>query len=326
MQIPVRTFAATLVLFCGCDVDRSTDGGGAMAMSSREHAAHDDEPTEPSARDAAAADDAATTSSADGAADASVLGTGGTDAAVDAAVDDSAQKDAEAAPVPPPPSIPVWTAESTSVEISWFSFWAGGYRFTRERDQLSAAQLELLAAIRTIDVDGPCLADVDEVQLTITSNSGETETYGAIAHPCAFGSRTLVGYEEVAALLDTVDCLSAKGYEGGTLESAPHIVTGDGCHHGMFNAYTQVPEWWFILDVAVAGRYRIGVDLCADRQLQIDVLDETAASTLATVQTTSADCPTLEYDFPTAGSYALHVDMLGGDDAGDFYLHVDPVP
>jgi hypothetical protein len=62
--------------------------------------------------------------------------------------------------------------------------------------------------------------------------------------------------------------LSAKSYQGDTLDDALHIEVGDGCEHGVFNGSTTTPNWWFPVDVTTPGQHRfathdVATDSCA---------------------------------------------------------------
>ena len=235
----------------------------------------------------------------------------------------------DAAPVAPRvTAVPVWTDDSVSVEIRWSS-WGEGYSFKRDRAQLSATQIALLGAIETFVGSGPCGADVDEVQLTIVRASGGVDEYYASADRCEDERRPTVDYQRVAALLATVHCLWARGYDGSALASAPHISVGDGCHHGLFSGHSQwgpTPEWWFLVDVPSAGQVRFAIERCGDRQLKIDLFDQTGLTAEASVQPTGSECTALVHDFPAAGTHALHVTKVAGTYIGDFFLSVERVP
>lgn len=232
------------------------------------------------------------------------------------------------ADLPTPPignPVHVWTEDSRAVEVTWFSFWDGGYQWVLDRAQLSAEQLELLGAIETVTPEGPCAADIAEVGLRVIDTPGTAREYYAMEQACGAFGGVQVDYGQLAALLETVSCLSAKGYDGSTLAAAAQIATGDGCRHGLFNAYEQTPTWWFLVDVERPGRQRVTIHGCGERQLGLELFDASGVFGLAS--TPAADvCPVLEHDFVEPGTYALRVEMTAGGSAGDFFLSVARVP
>ena len=215
----------------------------------------------------------------------------------------------------------IFTAESEAITIDWFNFWAGGYRFARKREQLTPKQLELVEAIKVVASTDDCWEDADEVSVVVTS--GDTSlTYSANKYAGSCGRDvTLVDFQTVSDLLDTVQCLSAKGYDGSSVEESPTIVPDDGCWHGLFNAHGDAPAWWFRVEVPAAGEYSILLDRCGNRDLRLDLFGSEAETELASASSDGA-CPALTHSFADPGSYALRVEMQSGTQAGDFFLSV----
>jgi hypothetical protein len=83
--------------------------------------------------------------------------------------------------------------------------------------------------------------------------------------------------------------------------------------------------WWFLVDVERSGGHRVALHRCSNRQLSLELFDESGASSLASTPA-SESCPALEHEFSEPGTYALRVEMTGGETAGDFFLSVDPLP
>jgi hypothetical protein len=223
---------------------------------------------------------------------------------------------------------PIWTQQSQTVEIGWFEFFEGGYRFERDRSQLTALQVGKLQAIRTIDASSNCPEDEAGASVTITDTNGSVHEYGAdeLGARCT-DNRTYVAYGQVEALLETADCLSAKNYQGDALDDAPHIAVGDGCSHGLFNGSETTPDWWFLVDVTTPGQHRFATHACGDRQLRLSLFDAAGVTQLAAAEPDGGgDCTVLACDVSEAGPHALHVEMLGGRLAGDFYLSADRLP
>lgn len=215
----------------------------------------------------------------------------------------------------------ILTAGSEALEIRWFNYWEGGYRFERRLDQLLPDQLALAEAIKIVPSTGECWEDAVEMSITVTGAG--TRRFGAneFAGTCGHGG-TLVNFGAVSALLDTVHCLPAKSYDAGSADTAPSIVADDGCWHGLFNGSSDTPEWWFRTEIPAAGEYQIALDACGNRALQIDVFEDDTTTKVASTSG-EGECPVLTHAFTDAGSYALRVKMLSGTTAGDFYMAVE---
>ena len=215
--------------------------------------------------------------------------------------------------------VEIFTSESEAITVSWFNFFAGGYRFARKREQLSPEQLDLVEAIKVVSSTDDCWEDAAEVSVVVTA--GDTNrTYSANEYAGNCGRDvTLVDFQAVSALLDTVQCLSAKGYDASSPEASPTIVPDDGCWHGLFNATGESPAWWFRLEIPAAGEYAISLDRCGKRELVLDLF-ESDAETELTSASSDGECPVLTHTFADAGSYALRVEMQSGTQAGDFFL------
>ncbi len=214
------------------------------------------------------------------------------------------------------------SAASEAIEIGWFNYFTGGYRFKRRIDQLSTEQRELAEAIRIAPPTGDCWEDATHLSIMVTDSDTEHEFEANEFTGTCGRDVTLVDFEAATALLDTVDCLSAKGYDAESPETAPSITANDGCFHGLFNASGRNPEWWFRAEVPSAGEYDFVIDACGDRGIELELFEEDAATSLASSSPTS-ECPTLTHAFTSAGSYALRVRMVDGSAAGDFYLALE---
>lgn len=216
----------------------------------------------------------------------------------------------------------IFTDESEAIEIAWFNFFAGGYRFERRREQLSPEQLTLVEAIEKVPSTEECWSDAAEVRVSVTAG-GTERTYSGNQYTGTCGRDVeLVDFEAVSAVLDTVNCLPAKSYGSEAAETAPSIAPDDGCWHGLFSASGDTPAWWFRIEISTAGTYRISLDGCGDRALLLDLFAGDATTPLASASGESA-CPVLTHPLAEAGSYVLRVDMLSGTYAGDFYLAVE---
>src|SRR5688572_18766265 len=61
----------------------------------------------------------------------------------------------------------ILAAGSEAIEIRWFNYWEGGYRFERRIDQLSPEQLALAEAIKVVRSTGECWEDANEMSITV---------------------------------------------------------------------------------------------------------------------------------------------------------------
>jgi hypothetical protein len=222
----------------------------------------------------------------------------------------------------------IWTDQDQAIEIDWDSYWVGGYKLKRERDQLSAEQLQRLREIRTIEVTNMCPTDIETAQLVVTDAQAKPRRYVANAWDADCSDEEIqVGYGPLSAFLSTAKCLSAKQRRSDSLDEAPHVAVGDGCSHGIFGAASAAPpHWWFWVDVKTAGLHRFAIQDCLNRQLRLGVFDAAGETLLRSVDFTDGSCPVLEYDISEPDTYALNIEMIGGAPVGDFYLTVDRLP
>jgi hypothetical protein len=210
--------------------------------------------------------------------------------------------------------------------VWWFSFFGGGAKFAKTREELTAEELAIVELMATIADNDSCVSDGPEASVTVETD-GVLDSYYASYFGGACGRDVrLIAYEPVGALFSLLGCKTAKGYDGSTLETAPTITPGDGCYHGIFNASTTTPEWWFVLTVPEAGTVRVMLDSCGDRDLELTLFDETGETPLASTTSANtaagAECPELAHEVE-AGNYAVYVDMRAGTNAGDFFLRAD---
>jgi hypothetical protein len=217
------------------------------------------------------------------------------------------------------------TSESEAIEVAWFSFFDGGYRFARRLDQLRPEQLELAEAIHVVPPTCECGEDGPDMSVTVTAGDAEQQFAANASNGKCGRDASVVDFRAMNALLATVQCWSAKGYDGRTADAAPSIAPDDGCWHGLFNAHNTSPEWWFNAQIPAAGEYRISLDACGDRSLDLDLFEDDTTTQLGSASG-AGGCPLLTHSFESAGSYALRVQMVGGTYAGDFYLSLDSVP
>lgn len=215
----------------------------------------------------------------------------------------------------------IFTPQSDFIEIGWFNFWSGGYRWVKRRDQLSTEQLALAKAITVVSSTEACTEDAVETRVSVTDGDARHDYYANDYAGTCGRDETLVEFSAVTALLDTAHCLSSQGYDGDSWEKAPTLVPDDGCWHGLFNFSGEARGWWFRIEIPAAGDYTIAFDDCGDRDLQVELLDAGRTTALGTAPA-GHDCPVLTQSFEVSGTYALHVESGSGAQAGDFYMSV----
>jgi hypothetical protein len=220
----------------------------------------------------------------------------------------------------------VWTAESQSIEVHWFSYWTGGYWLQRARHELSAEQQQRLEALRVVDPINACTTDAPVALVKISGAEGAEQAYSAHFddHGCD-QPEEFVAYASLESFLEMFECLPAGTSSDGSLQNAASIAVGDGCHHGLYNSL-PADEWWFLVNFEAAGSYVIATDGCFDRELELVLFEDNAVDSVQATEILVAECAALQVDIAQAGSYPLQVTMADGQARGDFYLSVEPVP
>ena len=75
---------------------------------------------------------------------------------------------------------PVWTETSRSIEVTCAGFFQGSMRFAATRDQLSAAQVDMLSRLQIVDSEPVCAGDGMACSLTVAQAGGATTTIESI--------------------------------------------------------------------------------------------------------------------------------------------------
>jgi hypothetical protein len=214
---------------------------------------------------------------------------------------------------------PIWTDASTTIDVTCRGFHEGQMRFRARRDQLSGAQLALLAQVRTAQLSPPdaCTPDVLSCTIAITTGGGETSNYLTFNFDQLCGTHdNLVANATFRPFTATLPC--RYGFEGGPgTPSPPALLPDERCFHGLPRA-SFVPDP--VLSVVEAGVTRhIEADGCVlpgsagAVALQIFAGAATAPLVEGSPVAVPGDeqaCARLDYVFTAAGDYRLHIGVV----------------
>ena len=228
----------------------------------------------------------------------------------------------------PASGVQIWTDTSQHIEVVWSSYWTGSYRVEKQRSTLSAEQQRRLEALSVVEPSAACISDAPQALVTITEQDGTSRTYRAQDGDLACDSTdAFVGYAGLSAFLATFSCLAARQTGSASLDAAVTVTVDDACYHGLFN--DDLATWWILVELRDAGALRVVIDSCSDRELQLQLFDETGTDAIAGVELVDPQpkgCPTLESEALLPGTYALQISMVGGTEVGDFYVSVQRAP
>jgi hypothetical protein len=132
-------------------------------------------------------------------------------------------------------SSPVWTPRSTSVVVSSFSYWTGGWRFAADRAELSEAQLQALDGLAPLLApSATCPEDILEAGVTVFEGAqGHRYAVNELDARCTTGDALPDGflqYASYAPLAASLGCRSARSWQN----AFGHLDPSAGCRHGVF--------------------------------------------------------------------------------------------
>jgi hypothetical protein len=228
------------------------------------------------------------------------------------------------APVPGPEAQALWTETSQSIDIDCFGYWVGSMRFVATREQLSAAELDMLSSLRIIDGAPTCAQDVMGCSLSVAQADGTTTDIDSIELNSTCGSpRKVVSYESFNPFRQSLGCRYAKN-------SAQTALRPDArCFNGLFTAQAGgVTNLGLQVDDA-APTFHIELVDCAQPErtgkLSFSLRDSDGTTVLGS-SATPADagpngaCAAHDQTFPHTGTFALEVVAAPEILPGDFYL------
>ena len=102
-----------------------------------------------------------------------------------------------------PEGPPVWTETSRSIEVTCAGFFQGSMRFAATRDQLSAAQVDMLSRLQIVNSEPACAGDGMACSLTVAQAGGATTTIESIdLNTTCNDSRKVVSFESFDPFLE----------------------------------------------------------------------------------------------------------------------------
>ncbi|HET6150038.1 MAG TPA: hypothetical protein VFH68_21030 [Polyangia bacterium] len=242
------------------------------------------------------------------------------DRPVDASSTDGADREVDAQRPDAVPAAPIWTDDSTAIDVLCSGHHEGQMRFRARRDQLSTDQLALLANVTTAPPQpGPptpdaCVPDVLGCTVTISGAGGASVSYFVygLDYPCG-GHDNLIADSTFGPFRASLPCRYGLEVGPGSPPLRP-LAPDERCFHGL------VPSSLFpepVLAVDAPGRSRhVELDGClvpgSAASLLMQIRTEDGASTVADgapVAEPGADhvCLGLDHTFVSAGNYRLHV-------------------
>jgi len=206
----------------------------------------------------------------------------------------------------------------------------GSMRFVATRDQLSAAQLDMLSSMTVVDGDTTCFSDYMGCTVTVGDADGGTTAIDANeSNIVCDRPRKVLSWETFNPFRLGLDCQYAKEL---TYPQTMVPVTADArCFNGVFTSGVDEATITVTLGVdATTAPYRIELDDCAQAgrsgKLGFTVIDSDGATVLGS-SVAPADpgpdgtCAALDMTFPHSGGYALEIGVAPGlMPGGDFYL------
>jgi len=245
---------------------------------------------------------------------------GSSDGLVDAGSSDGADRDVEV-DRPDAAAARIWTDDSTAIDVLCSGFHEGQMRFRARRDQLSSAQLALLANVTTAPPQpGPptpdaCVPDVLSCTITISRAGGASASYFVYAfdYPCG-GHDNLIADSTFRPFRASLPCRYGLEVGPGS-PPLPPLAPDERCFHGLVPSRPLLPEPVLSVDAPGSSRH-VELDGCSAQgsaaSLAMQIRTEDGAATVADgapVADPGVDqvCLSLDHTFVSAGNYRLHV-------------------
>lgn len=200
--------------------------------------------------------------------------------------------------------------EGQHFKLETFGYWGDSFEWEASREGMSREQLEALQGLRLIAGTSPCVADVQEVSLTVTDAKGRNSTFRGNEEnaPCGHEER-MMDYASLKPLLSALECVGT-GKATTTLSGAKSIRADSGCRHGLFSSAGQPPVWLKVTPSEAGRMHTFEVSHCEGKMTSLELFNEEGTTLLASNGgdgSPGAPCAKLELMLETDRPYALRV-------------------
>ncbi len=224
----------------------------------------------------------------------------------------------------------IWDDSSTRLRLTSGDFFSGYFGYERSRAQLSRAQLQELAQLRTVPNSGECLEDGTDIVFEITDDAGHVAQFEN--NSCNASDRIVDPAAAEHFVQGLPPCLPSKDPRTAALASAPSVAIDDGCQNGLFTSTSSeanpgdAAPMWLRLTVSDANvPVLLELTNCGQRTFKLDLMDEAGETVLDTGAPAATSCQALNHTFSATGSYVVRVTLTGGTGAGDFTFRANTV-
>ena len=202
-------------------------------------------------------------------------------------------------------------------------------RFAATRDQLSAAQVDMLSRLQIVDSEPVCAGDGMECSLAVAQAGGDTTNIDSIdSNTTCNGSRKVVKFESFDPFRQSLGCQYAKNLTFGQPMPASPVGPDARCFNGLFisNEGGTVSVGLQVDDAEPV--YHIELDECVQPgrvgKLSFSLRDGDGAvfgmSSVPADAGPNGTCATRDLIFPHAGTYQLEVTAAPETLPGDLFL------
>lgn len=226
---------------------------------------------------------------------------------------------------------PIWTDQSRAIDVSCYGFYQGSKRIRATRDQLSATQMDMLAALTPTTPPGTCVVDGISCTVGVTAADGTVARYISDESGACGQTGPKIPLRNLSLFLETVPCLYGNQAFTTTLDGGviPLVIVPEPrCFNGVATSPRPATRTLQVLDPTVPRHLEL--DACNDQghtpsQVHPQLIapdGQTVLSpgTTVTAPGTDGTCWVLDYTFPAAGNYALKIDLDQGFPSTDLYL------
>ena len=202
-------------------------------------------------------------------------------------------------------------------------------RFAATRDQLSAAQVDMLSRLQIVDSEPVCAGDGMACSLAVAQAGGATTNIDSIdLNTTCNGSRKVVSFESFDPFRRSLDCQYAKNLTFGQPNPASPVPPDARCFNGLFVSIDggAIPVPLQVDDATLL--YHIELDDCVQPgrvgKLSFSLRD--SDGTVLGMSNAPADagpngtCATRDQAFPHPGTFQLEVTAAAETLPGHLFL------